>query len=108
MEVLVEGPSKHAQKFDRTDEPNESTARSEEITTKVSMPEAEAAAAEESQLTQLVGRTPCDRIVVFPGNRRQIGQLLPVTIYDCTPMTLFGAVVTQEIGPEVYSLSSHR
>ena len=28
----------------------------------------------------------------------------PIAIYDCTPMTLFGSVVTQEIGPEVYSL----
>jgi tRNA-2-methylthio-N6-dimethylallyladenosine synthase len=105
VEVLVEGPSKHAQKFDRTDEPNESVASPEPLLTKASIQEV--AAAEESQLTQLVGRTPCDRIVVFQGNRRQIGQLLPVTIYDCTPMTLFGAVVTHEVGPEVYSLSSH-
>jgi tRNA-2-methylthio-N6-dimethylallyladenosine synthase len=95
VELLVEGPSKRAQKFERTDEPG-TEAISAGITDE---------SAAESPVTQLVGRTPCDRIVVFEGNRRQIGQLLPVTIYDCTPMTLFGAVVTHEIGPEVYSLA---
>jgi TRAM domain len=60
---------------------------------------------EGSPLAQLVGRTPCDRIVVFEGNRRQIGQILPIAIYDCTPMTLFGSVITHEVGPEVYSLA---
>ena len=29
-----------------------------------------------ARLVQLTGRTHCDRIVVFDGNRRQIGQLL--------------------------------
>ncbi len=81
--------------FDRTDEPGSSDETSD--TTDVSP--------DESPITQLVGRTPCDRIVVFQGNRRQIGQLLDVSIYDCTPMTLFGTVVTHEIGPEVYSLA---
>jgi tRNA-2-methylthio-N6-dimethylallyladenosine synthase len=47
----------------------------------------------------------CDRIVVFEGNRRQIGQLQKVTIYDANSFTLFGAVVTQHVGPEVYSLT---
>jgi tRNA-2-methylthio-N6-dimethylallyladenosine synthase len=89
VEVLVEGPSKHAQKIERTDE-SESIAPTDDST---------------NPITQLVGRTTCDRIVVFEGNRRQIGQLLPVAIYDCTPMTLFGAVVTHEVGPEVYSLA---
>jgi len=55
---------------------------------------------------QLVGRTHCDRIVVFEGNRRQIGQLLEVTIVDANAFTLFGSVVTQHVGPEVYSLQS--
>jgi tRNA-2-methylthio-N6-dimethylallyladenosine synthase len=41
---------------------------------------------------------------VFEGNRRQIGQLLPVTIYDANAHTLFGTVVTQHIGPELFSL----
>jgi tRNA-2-methylthio-N6-dimethylallyladenosine synthase len=58
----------------------------------------------EAQQVQLTGRTTCDRIVVFEGNRRQIGQVLPVTIYDANAHTLFGTVVTQHIGPEVFSL----
>ena len=53
---------------------------------------------------QLVGRTNCDRIVVFDGNPRQIGQFLPVTIYDANPHTLFGTIVTQHVGPELFSL----
>ena len=58
----------------------------------------------EAQQVQLTGRTMCDRIVVFEGNRRQIGQILPVTIYDANAHTLFGTVVTQHIGPELFSL----
>ncbi len=54
---------------------------------------------------QLTGRTHCDRIVVFDGNRRQIGQILPVTIYDAHPHTLLGAVVTEECGPQLHSLT---
>jgi len=75
VEVLVEGPSKSAQKQD-----------------------------DGAQQLQLVGRTHCDRIVVFEGNRRQIGQLLDVTVYDANAFTLFGSVVTQHVGPEVYTL----
>ena len=76
VEILVEGPSKSSQKH-RSAGP----------------------------AVQLVGRTHCDRIVVFEGQPRQIGQLLPVTIYDANAFTLFGAVVTQHVGPEVYALS---
>lgn len=57
------------------------------------------------QLIQLTGRTMCDRIAVFDGNPRLIGQILPVRIYDANAFTLFGVVVTQHAGPEVYSLS---
>jgi tRNA-2-methylthio-N6-dimethylallyladenosine synthase len=77
VEILVEGPSKDARKH----------------------------ADPESHTLQLVGRTHCDRIVVFEGTRRQIGQLLPVTIYDANAHTLFGQVVTKHVGPEVYTLS---
>lgn len=76
VEVLIEGLSKASLKQDSQDEQ-----------------------------VQLTGRTMCDRIVVFEGNRRQIGQTLPVTIYDANAHTLFGAVVTQHVGPEVFSLS---
>lgn len=54
---------------------------------------------------QLVGRTNCDRIVVFDGNPRQIGQFLPVTVYDANSFTLFGEVVTEEkCGTELYTI----
>ncbi len=75
--VLVEGPSKSSQKH-----------------------------ASDGPVLQLTGRTNCDRIVVFEGNRRQIGQFLPVTIYDANAFTLFGLVVTEHVGPEVYSIMS--
>jgi tRNA-2-methylthio-N6-dimethylallyladenosine synthase len=69
VKVLIEGPSKRAVRHGDEEEP----------------------------ILQLTGRTHCDRIVVFEGNRRQIGQTLPVTVYDATAFTLFGNVVTQEI-----------
>lgn len=78
VEVLVEGPSKMAENQD------------------------------EAQMhgVQMTGRTHCDRIVVFLGNRRQAGQILPVTIYDVNAHTLFGEVVTDCVGPEVYTLQA--
>jgi tRNA-2-methylthio-N6-dimethylallyladenosine synthase len=75
VEVLVEGPSKKSVRM-----------------------------GEQGDVRQLSGRTPCDRIVVFQGNRRQIGQILPVRVFDMTPYTLVGDVVTQDSGPELYSL----
>ncbi|MCG8451197.1 MAG: tRNA (N6-isopentenyl adenosine(37)-C2)-methylthiotransferase MiaB [Pirellulales bacterium] len=77
VEVLVEGPSKASVK--------------QEV------------AGEQVQLT---GRTMCDRIVVFDGNRRQIGQILPITIYDANAHTLFGTVVTQHVGPELFGIAN--
>ena len=59
---------------------------------------------DDGPILQLTGRTHCDRIVVYEGNRRQIGQVLPVTIYDANAFTLFGGIVTNEISPEVYTL----
>jgi tRNA-2-methylthio-N6-dimethylallyladenosine synthase len=73
--VLVEGPSKSAKRLD-----------------------------DGGQQLQLTGRTHCDRIVVFEGNRRQIGHFLPITIYDANAHTLFGEVVTRHVGPEVFGL----
>lgn len=80
VEVLVEGPSKAAQKK-------------------------ETALGTEPPITQLTGRTMCDRIVVFEGNRRQIGEILPVTVYDANAHTLFGVVVTSEVGPQLLSIA---
>ncbi|MEM8946810.1 MAG: tRNA (N6-isopentenyl adenosine(37)-C2)-methylthiotransferase MiaB [Planctomycetota bacterium] len=84
VQVLIEGPSKAAVKQQE---------RSED-------------GAEQAQQLQLTGRTMCDRIVVFDGNRRQVGQTLPVTIYDANAHTLFGTVVTQHIVPELFPLST--
>jgi tRNA-2-methylthio-N6-dimethylallyladenosine synthase len=75
MEVLVEGPSKASQKKDS-----------------------------DSHTLQLTGRTMCDRIVVFEGTHRQVGEILSVVVYDANAFTLFGSVVTSHVGPEVYSL----
>jgi tRNA-2-methylthio-N6-dimethylallyladenosine synthase len=75
FDVLVEGPSKTSQKR-----------------------------GDDGPVLQLVGRTHCDRIVVFTGSRRQIGQILPVTIHDANAFTLFGSVVTAHVGPEVYTI----
>ncbi|WP_254507026.1 tRNA (N6-isopentenyl adenosine(37)-C2)-methylthiotransferase MiaB [Anatilimnocola floriformis] len=73
VEVLVEGPSEHAKK------------------------EHGDAVLEQSGPVQLVGRTPCDRIVVFEGNTRLTGQIVPLMIYEIAPHTLFGAVATTHV-----------
>ncbi len=85
VSVLVEGPSKSA--IDRS-------ARGE------------GPALEPGHVVQMTGRTHCDRIVVFDGNMRQAGHLLPVTIYDATPFTLHGEVVTEQTGPELFTLQA--
>ncbi len=77
VEVLIEGPSKAAQKRQA-----------------------------DGDVLQLTGRTMCDRIVVFEGNRRQIGQVLPIAVYEANAFTLFGQIVTQHVGPEVYALGA--
>ena len=59
---------------------------------------------DDGHVLQLVGRTKCDRIMVFDGTRRQIGQMLDVTVIDNTPHTLIGHVATEECGPEVFQL----
>lgn len=68
VEVLVEGPSKNATKRDETEGPK----------------------------TQLMGRTRCDRIVVFDGNPRLAGSLAKIDVHDCTATTLIGSIVTME------------
>src|SRR5579863_989537 len=73
--VLVEGPSKTSRK-----QPSD------------------------GETLQLTGRTNCDRIVVFEGNRRLIGQFLPVLVYDANAFTLFASVVTRHVGPELFEL----
>jgi tRNA-2-methylthio-N6-dimethylallyladenosine synthase len=47
-------------------------------------------------LDQLVGRTSCDRIVVFEGPDRLIGELVQVRIEDASAVTLFGRTSTAD------------
>jgi tRNA-2-methylthio-N6-dimethylallyladenosine synthase len=61
VELLVEGPSKSARKH-----------------------------AEDGEVVQLTGRTVCDRIVVFDGDRSLIGKLVDVEIVKTDAFTLFG------------------
>ncbi|TWT50337.1 tRNA-2-methylthio-N(6)-dimethylallyladenosine synthase [Rubripirellula amarantea] len=70
VEVLVEGPSKRAKRSDDFDD---------------------------AHVVQMIGRTTCDRIVVFDGNRRQAGQFLNITIDDASSHTLVGRVKTVEV-----------
>lgn len=70
VEVLVEGPSKMSLKR-----------------------------GEQGPVRQMTGRTHCDRIVVWEGNERQAGQLLPVLIHDASSHTLFGTMETVEHSP---------
>lgn len=68
VDVLVEGPSKKGQKAEEND-----------------------------NVVQMTGRTHCDRIVVFDGNRRQAGQFLSIQIDDASSHTLVGRVKTVEV-----------
>jgi tRNA-2-methylthio-N6-dimethylallyladenosine synthase len=107
FEVLVEGPSKLAER---------GAGHFASPATALDLQEPPAAAAKGKSLPidsrpatagdvlQLTGRTMCDRITVFDAPRRLIGQLVDVAIYDATPFTLLGAVVTRETGPVVYQL----
>jgi tRNA-2-methylthio-N6-dimethylallyladenosine synthase len=72
VEVLVEGPSKTFLKSGN------------------------AQAANGAELPQLTGRTSTDHIVVFEGNSRLVGQMIPVAVHEATAFTLFGSVVTTE------------
>ena len=76
VEILVEGPSNRARQHGEA----------------------------EGDLVQLVGRTPCDRIVVFDGNPRLIGEIVPAAIYDVSSHTLFGAVVTEHVAPSLQTI----
>ena len=61
VEILVEGPSKTSVKRHAVGE-----------------------------VTQLVGRTVCDRIVVFEGSDELTGRIIPIEIEKAGAFTLFG------------------
>ena len=46
---------------------------------------------------QLMGRSECDRIVVFDGNPRLAGTTAEIEVHDCTGTTLIGSIVTREL-----------
>ncbi|MCA9062423.1 MAG: tRNA (N6-isopentenyl adenosine(37)-C2)-methylthiotransferase MiaB [Planctomycetaceae bacterium] len=78
VRVLVEGPSKAAAKK-KDAEPADLDEGGAPIA------------------VQLMGRSECDRIVVFDGNPRLIGTTVRVDVDDCTSTTLIGRIVTHEI-----------
>lgn len=77
VDVLVEGPSRWSMRQEET-----------------------------GPIRQMTGRTPCDRIVVWDGNERQAGSILPILIHDANCTTLFGSVQTYEIAPQIIQLQS--
>jgi tRNA-2-methylthio-N6-dimethylallyladenosine synthase len=83
VEVLVEGPSK------RADAQVNDLSGGEPVT--------------DGTPVQLTGRTHCDRIVVFDGTKRLVGQTIPIGIYEVAAFTLMGTVVTDHVstGPVV-------
>lgn len=54
---------------------------------------------------QLTGRTHCDRIVVFDGTRRLVGQTIPIGIYDVSAFTLMGTVLTSATSSSLVTLA---
>jgi len=76
VQVLVEGPSKKAIKN-----------------------------GDDGPVVQMTGRTHCDRIVVFDGNRRQAGQMMDIVVREALCHTLIGTVHTKHLGPQVFQLA---
>jgi tRNA-2-methylthio-N6-dimethylallyladenosine synthase len=83
VEILVEGPSKVAKKRGA----RKPTAEMEDPRTDGPPP---APIPKRKGTIQLVGRTTCDRIVVFDGSTELVGQILPITIEKIDAFTLFG------------------
>ncbi|MDA0831762.1 MAG: tRNA (N6-isopentenyl adenosine(37)-C2)-methylthiotransferase MiaB [Planctomycetota bacterium] len=79
MQVLVEGPSKAAIKSGRRTEDETDDGAGNRLA------------------QQFVGRTTCDRIVVFDANPRLAGSLVDVEILDCSATTLIGQIVTRQV-----------
>lgn len=75
VEILVEGPSKAAVKQEQAGDSCEC---------------GEGKQAGSDGAIQMVGRTHCDRIVVFDGRREMAGRIVSVEVADATAFTLFG------------------
>ncbi|MEM8910562.1 MAG: tRNA (N6-isopentenyl adenosine(37)-C2)-methylthiotransferase MiaB [Planctomycetota bacterium] len=74
VSVLVEGVSKKAERNQTSDHQDDDTA-----------------------VVQMTGRTHCDLIVVFDGQRRQAGQIMDIHVDDALAHTLIGRVKTVEL-----------
>ena len=119
VEVLVEGPSKWAEKSKRTAdnsetneqaelpgwhggaEPvggNDSNSETKDLVT-LEGGATQPTRPNDTGVQQLVGRTKCDRIVVFDGNPRLAGTLAQIDVHDVTQTTLIGSIVTRHVQP---------
>jgi tRNA-2-methylthio-N6-dimethylallyladenosine synthase len=92
VEILVEGPSKVAKKrgsrrqsLAMTEDPREDGPHPDPLRAPTEGWSGEGT-------SQLVGRTTCDRIVVFEGSTELVGRILPVTIEKIDAFTLFGRI----------------
>ncbi len=83
VEILVEGPSKVAKKCGNA----KCKMQIANCTMSAANPQSPIP---NPSVVQLVGRTTCDRIVVFEGPLRLTGRILPVVIERVDAFTLFG------------------
>ena len=93
VEILVEGPSKVAKKRDSGFGAGDSglgAGEQEGHLPKAARPHPHPLPKGEGTTMQLVGRTVCDRIVVFDGPPELTGRILPVMIEKVDAFTLFG------------------
>src|SRR6056297_2072125 len=110
VDVLVEGPSKRALRdLAKPGQPGEPIQvigvpvgdnggpRNNVPHEEARDEEARVEEGDDSQLIQMTGRTHCDRIVVFDGNRRQAGQMMSIVVDDASSHTLVGRVKTVEV-----------
>ena len=81
VEILVEGPSKY---------PHLDEKKNENDSPKKNINPSPSSAADS---LQLVGRSRGDHIVVFQGSPALIGQIIPVTIYRVSALTLFANTI---------------
>ncbi|MGI6402334.1 MAG: tRNA (N6-isopentenyl adenosine(37)-C2)-methylthiotransferase MiaB [Thermoguttaceae bacterium] len=99
VEILVEGPSKREAREQAREEalyaesePSDAPENVDAPGAFVSIDELLATAGSQDEV-QLMGRTPCDRIVVFNGPREMTGTFRRVKITTAAPFTLFGEIV---------------
>ena len=104
LRVLVEGPSKSEEKRRKraeaevalTPENHELAIAGFHSAWQSESDDAETTETPATGAIQLVGRTNCDRIVVFDGNPRLAGTFADVSVSDCTTTTLVGSIMTGE------------